>query len=58
MITRMEWLRSQSTSQNDPGGAAIVTNLRSSTHTLAAGGDKYKLGRGSRFKEEKIRAQQ
>ena len=44
-ITLFEWLPSQSTSQNEVGGMAIITNTRSSAHIGAVGVDNHKVER-------------
>jgi len=44
-ISRFEWLKSTSESPYEQGGTAIITNTRSSAHTIAAGGDTRKMGR-------------
>ena len=44
-ISRFEWLKSTSESQYEQGGTAIITNTRSSAHTIAAGCDTRKMGR-------------
>jgi len=44
-ISRSELLKSKSESMFEQGGTAIVTHSRSSAHTIASGGDSWKMGR-------------
>ena len=44
-ISRFEWLKSTSESPYEQGGTAIITNTRSSAHTIAARGFTRKMGR-------------
>jgi len=44
-ISRFEWLKSTSKSQYEQGGTAIITNTRSSVHTIATGCNTRKMGR-------------
>jgi len=57
-ISRFERLKSTSGSPYEQGGTAIVTNISSSVHTIAAGGDTRKMGRWNwitlRGKEDKM----
>ena len=57
-VSRFEWLKSTSESPYEQGGTAVITNTRSSAHTIAAGGDTRKMGRWNwitlRGKEDKM----